>query len=59
MRQQLALEKMAKGTQNMTSVRTHEYARLKDEKMTMIRMQQGMTVTKTSLRVSIITADII
>ena len=46
MRQQLALEKMAKGTQNMTSVRTHEYARLKDEKMTMIRMQQGMTVSK-------------
>jgi hypothetical protein len=33
MRQQLALEKLAKGTQGMASVRTHEYARLKDEKM--------------------------
>ena len=46
MRQQSALEKMAKGTQSMESVRTHEYARMKDEKVSMIRMQQDMTVSK-------------
>ena len=46
MRQQSALEKMTKGTQSIESVRTHEYARMKDEKVSMIRMQQGMTVSK-------------
>ena len=46
MQQQLALDKLAKRTQSMESVRTHEYARLKDEKISMIRMQQGMTVSK-------------
>ena len=46
MRAQAALEALAEGTQNMKSVRTHEYARMKDEKVSMIRMQQGMTVSK-------------
>jgi hypothetical protein len=46
MRQQSALEKISKGTQSMESVRTHEYARMNDEKVSMIRMQQGMTVSK-------------
>ena len=45
-RQQLALENLARGMQSMASVRTHEYARFKDEKISMIRMQQGMTVSK-------------
>jgi hypothetical protein len=46
MRAQSALEVLAKGTQSSKSVRTYEYARMKDEKLTMICMQQGMTVSK-------------
>jgi hypothetical protein len=46
MRAQAALEALEEGTQNMESVRTHEYAMMKDEKVTMICMQKGMTVSK-------------
>jgi hypothetical protein len=46
MRAQEALEALAKGTQSMKSVRTHEYARMKDEKVSTIRMRQGMAVSK-------------
>jgi hypothetical protein len=43
---QAALEALAVGTQHMKSVRTHEYAVMKDEKVTVIRIQKGMTVSK-------------
>jgi hypothetical protein len=46
MRARAALEAPAEGTQKMKSVRTHEYARIKDEKVAMVCMQQGMTVSK-------------
>jgi hypothetical protein len=43
---QKALAALALGTQDMESVRTHAYAKTKDEKVTMIRMQKGMAVSK-------------
>jgi hypothetical protein len=47
LRAQKALTALTPGTQNMESVRTHEYyAQMKDETMRMTRMQKGMAVSK-------------
>jgi hypothetical protein len=46
LRAQAALAVLTLGTKNMESVRTHEYALMKEDKVTMIRMQKGMTVSK-------------
>jgi hypothetical protein len=59
MRAQKALAALALGTQDTESVRTHEYAKTKDEKVTMIRMQKGMTVSKagTEALAAVVTAN--
>jgi hypothetical protein len=46
LRAQAALAALTLGTKNMESVRTHEYALMKGDNVTMIRMQKGMTVSK-------------